>query len=166
MPFWAWLHISFLHFISLSKTNSIQISTREEKMKNNKAHSLVVCHWFVGNLLGVGADATCRMNCSVCQMKLFIAGKHPKQTQQLGADISICTGKENEEETVWLLVDVRHLTGRLKAARACVCACLSACVSVGGGCCHFLLRSLLLYVCPLAWTPVRSFLMISFTSSR
>ncbi len=110
-------------FYYFSKTNSAQISIIKKKNLNNKAHSSVVCHRFVGNLLGVGVDVTGRMNCSVCQMKLFIAGKHPKQTRQPGADISICVDKEHEEETVWLSVDVRHLTGRLKAACVHVCPC-------------------------------------------
>lgn len=70
----------------------------DKKNQNNKAHSPVVCHRFVGNLLGAVVDVTGQMNCSVCRMKLFITGKHPKQTQQLGADVSICMGKENEEE--------------------------------------------------------------------
>lgn len=44
------------------------------------------------------ADVMGQMNSSVCQM--FIAGIHPKQTQQPGADISITMGKENKEENV------------------------------------------------------------------
>ena len=57
----------------------------------------VVSHRSVGNLL---ADVMGQINSPVCQMRLFIAGKHPKQTQQPGADISISMGKENEEESV------------------------------------------------------------------
>lgn len=63
-------------------------------------------------------------------------------------------GKENEEEKVWLLADWRHLT-----------VCVSVCVCWGG----YVVISCsgsFVYVCPLAWTPVRSFLIISFTSSR
>lgn len=66
----------------------------------NKVHLPVVCQW--SDLLGAWwvlvADVMGQMNSSVCQM--FIAGKQPKQTQPPGADISICVGKENEEERV------------------------------------------------------------------
>lgn len=73
--------------------------------------------------------------------------------------ISITMGSENKEEKVWLVVEMRHLDGLP------VNVCLSVCRRGGGVrvCCHFLLESLL-YVWPLAWTPVRSFLMISFTA--
>lgn len=49
--------------------------------KERKALLPAVCHWFVRN-------------------HMFIAGTHPKQTQQHRADISISMGKENEEEKV------------------------------------------------------------------
>lgn len=143
--------------IFLTRQTWIRTSTRKES-RNNKAHSPGVSHRFVGNLLG--ADVKARTSCVYCR-------KASKANTAAGSwYFCICTaGKENEEEKVWLLADVRHLFGRLKSACLCVCVCL--CVSGldgrgGVSCCHFLLGSLV-YVCPLAWTPVRSFLMISFT---
>ena len=96
---------------------------------------------------------------------VFIAGKHPKQTQQLGADISVSVrrGKKMRKrgsDCWWMCVTSSE--GWSLRVCVCVCLCVSGLDGGGGSCCHFLLGSLV-YVCPLAWTPVRSFLMISFT---
>lgn len=113
------------HCISLflRKTNCIKTSTRKEK---NKAHSPVASHRFAGNLLGVCVDVTGQMNCAVCQMRLFTAGKHIQSKHSSCELISISMGKESEEEKVWLLADVRHLARRLKTA------CVRVCLRVSG----------------------------------
>lgn len=75
---WAY----FLHLIS----DWIQTSTGKEN-HNNKAHSSVMCHRFGKGPAGCWCPG---------QVKLFIRGKLPKQTQQPGADISVAVGNESE----------------------------------------------------------------------
>lgn len=58
----------------------------QEKNQTNKAHSTVVSHQFVGNLLGV--DVMGRMNCSVCCRK-NVQSKHSSRE----LIFSICKGK-------------------------------------------------------------------------
>lgn len=80
------------------------------------------------------------------------------------------TSKANTAAVSWFLSQwVKKVRKRRSDCwRTCVTSlegwrlrvCVSVCVC--RVCRHFLLGSLL-YVCPLAWTPVRSFLMISFT---
>lgn len=78
MALWAY----FLHLIS----DWIQTSTGKEN-HNNKAHSSVMCHWFAKGPAGCWCPG---------QVKLFIRGKLPKQTQRPGADISVAVGNESE----------------------------------------------------------------------
>lgn len=144
MALWAY----FLHLIS----DWIQTSTGKEN-HNNKAHSSVMCHRFAKKPAGCWCPG---------QVKLFIRGKLPKQTQQPGADISVAVGNESEGR------DGDRVGERASPHWTYVYPCQYRWWwwVVGGWEGPLLSEDTPLYVCPLAWAPVRSFLMISFTAEK
>lgn len=126
--------------------------------KGNKARSPVVSHQFVRNPRGVGGGRHgSNKNLPFFQIKLFIAGKHGSREELI--ILSLAERKIRKRRSDWWWMSVASLQGR----RSHACPRVVVCWGGAGG--HFLLASVV-YVCPLAWTPVRSFLMISFTSSR
>lgn len=162
--------------IFLCKTNCIQTSTRKYNFKNKAHYLLGLLFWktrcipiFLLQPVSVShfSLVCCKpAGCWRNDVKLILL--FAKWNCLLHESIQ---SKHSSRELIFLSLRLKKMR---KRRYDCWWICVTSlvgrrrvCVSVGRGrggrvCCHFLLGSVL-YVCALAWTPVRSFLMISFT---